>query len=1011
MSISHLFFFLLLSSLFQTNSQEQLELNILQTLKHHWNNPSSLESWTPSTPICTDWIGITCKNGSVTEINLSNMNITHEISPSICDLTSLTRIDLSFNYIPGEFPYLLYNCSNLYSLDLSQNYFVGSLPSDIHRLSSSLQHLNLSSNNFSGDIPLSIGQLHSLRTLYLFSNQFNGSFPPSIGDLSKLERLGLAYNEFRPSRIPLTFGQLKNLKFLWMTQANLIGEIPESIGSLVNLEQLDLSINELSGKIPDSLFMLKNLTNMYLYANRLSGEIPRSVETLYLTGVDLSINNLTGTIPQDFGKLQYLTTFYMYSNRLTGEIPASLGLLPYLTRIRLFRNRLTGVLPPELGLHSKLEFIEVSENSLIGKLPDNLCAGGVLIGLVVFSNNLSGEFPRSLAKCHSLTSIQVHRNNFSGEIPAGVWSLKDLSSIMIRENSFSGELPDELAWNLTRLEISNNMFSGKIPSRIKSSLNLMVFDASNNLFSGEIPKELTALPRLLSLSLDRNRLSGHLPLEIISWKSLNSLNLSSNQISGIIPPAVAQLPDLLRLDLSDNQLSGVIPPEIGHMKLSFFNLSSNHFTGKIPLEFENLAYDRSFLNNPGLCSDLLNLSSCTPKAKAKSQKLSSPLLATSVVLAGVVLIVVLICSFVIRYGSKKKREQLLSTWKLTSFQKLHFTESDILYSLSEDKMIGSGGSGKVYLIALNQSEFLAVKKIWNKGKLDELLEKEFQAEVQILGTIRHSNIVKLFCCISCDSSMLLVYEYMVNSSLDRWLHRRKRESMLSSSVHRVFLDWPTRLHVAVGAAQGLCYMHHGCSQAIIHRDVKSSNILLDSNFNAKIADFGLAKMLVKHGEADTMSAVAGSYGYIAPEYAYTTKVNEKIDVYSFGVVLLELTTGREPNDGDEHTSLAEWAWRHFQEDHPLVDALDEEVKEPCYLEDMNVIFRLGLICTGTLPSTRPSMKEVLQVLLRCQSQQLYRETNVENEYNVHPLLSFKDMDSDSKRSLKCDDDDSFVCNM
>ncbi|XP_034225707.1 MDIS1-interacting receptor like kinase 1-like [Prunus dulcis] len=152
---------------------------------------------------------------------------------------------------------------------------------------------------------------------------------------------------------------------------------------------------------------------------------------------------------------------------------------------------------------------------------------------------------------------------------------------------------------------------------------------------------------------------------------------------------------------------------------------------------------------------------------------------------------------------------------------------------------------------------------------------------------------------------------------------------------------------------------------VVHRDMKSSNILLDSDFNAKIADFGLAKILVKHGELVTLSAVAGSFGYIAPEYAHTTRVNEKIDVYSYGVILLELTTGREANDGDEHTSLAEWALRHFQEDYPLVDALDQDINEPCYLDEMCSVFKLGIYCTETLPSARPSMKEVLHILLRC----------------------------------------------
>jgi serine/threonine protein kinase len=156
-----------------------------------------------------------------------------------------------------------------------------------------------------------------------------------------------------------------------------------------------------------------------------------------------------------------------------------------------------------------------------------------------------------------------------------------------------------------------------------------------------------------------------------------------------------------------------------------------------------------------------------------------------------------------------------------------------------------------------------VKRIWNNGMLEQV-EKQFFAEVKTLSSIRHSKIVKLLCCISGGDSKLLVYEYLENGSLDLWLHRKSGASNVSDSVQQVNLDWPKRLQIAVGVAQGLSYMHHDCSQPIVHRDVKSSNILLDSEFNAKIADFGLAKMLIKHAESASTSAVAGSFGYIAP---------------------------------------------------------------------------------------------------------------------------------------------------
>ncbi|KAG2718324.1 hypothetical protein I3760_03G215000 [Carya illinoinensis] len=201
-------------------------------------------------------------------------------------------------------------------------------------------------------------------------------------------------------------------------------------------------------------------------------------------------------------------------------------------------------------------------------------------------------------------------------------------------------------------------------------------------------------------------------------------------------------------------------------------------------------------------------------------------------------------------------------------------------------------------------------------------------------------------------------------------------------------------------------MHHNCSPPIVHRDVKSSNILLDLEFNVQIADFGLAQMLIKEGESATMSSVAGSFGYRAPEYARTTRVNEKIDVYSFGVILLELTTGRKANDDDEHISLVEWAWRYVQENKFIVDALDEEVKEHYYMDSMCCVFRLGLSCTHKF-FTRPSMKEILNVLLRCYNQLLLcygDKTNGSSHacnIDAYPLLK----SSKRERMLEDDDDD------
>lgn len=858
----------------------------------------------------------------------------------------------------------------------------------------------------SGKIPASIGRLTELRQLNLVVNQFNGSIPAEIGNLQNLEALELAYNtEFSPSSLPSNFTQLKKLKKLWMASTNLIGEIPETIGDMLALEFLDLSINNFTGSIPSSVFKLKNLSKVYLYSNSLSGEIPQAVESLNLKVIDLSANNLTGAIPNDFGKLENLLNLSLMFNQLSGEIPEGIGLLPSLKDVRLFNNMLSGALPPDFGRYSPLEYFEVSVNNLTGSLPEHLCAGGKLAGIAAQDNNLSGELPESLGNCSSLLMVKIYNNSFTGNIPAGLWTGFNLSMVLISDNLFTGELPDKMSGNLSRLEISNNGFSGKIPTGVSSSKNLVVFQASNNLFNGTIPGELTALPSLTTLLLDQNQLSGSLPLDIISWKSLTALNLSRNQLSGEIPEKIGFLPVLQDLDLSENQFSGKIPPQIGRLMLTSLNLSSNRLTGEIPSQFENRAYASSFLNNPGLCasSSNVNLKSCffVPR---KSKKGSSQHVAVIIVSVIAVFLVALLSFFYMIRIYQKRKDELTST-ETTSFHRLNFRDSDILPKLTESNVIGSGGSGKVYRVPINHTaEVVAVKKIWNDRKLDQKHEKEFLAEVQILSTIRHLNIVKLLCCISSENLKLLVYEYMEKRSLDQWLHKKNRSS-LSGRARDEVLSWRRRMQIAVGAAQGLCYMHHDCSPTIVHRDLKSSNILLDYNFNAKIADFGVAKILIKEeGEFAAMSTVVGSCGYIAPEYARTRKVNEKTDIYSFGVILLELTTGKEANNGDEHTCLAQWAWRHIQEGKPIVDALDKEIDEPCFLEEMIRVFKLGVICTSMLPTERPNMRMVLQILLN--NPIFPTEKNGGRKYDhVTPLLT------DSKREKMSESDDACLVSL
>ncbi|KAM3383194.1 receptor-like protein kinase 5 [Capsicum galapagoense] len=984
-SFSFLIFLLLIT---HGNSQQNSdqEKAILLNLQKHWSNSPNVTKWDVTLDHCT-WPGIRCKNNSVSGIQLTHGNISKPIPKFICYLKNLSFLDLSFNFLPGNFPDI-YTCTNLEYLDLSYNYLNGTLPDEINRLSVNLKYLNLTANNFNGDIPKVIGGLRELKVLELAANLFDRSFPEELGDLVNLEKLVLSLNRFAPQGIPSRFTQLKKLKYFWMTEANLVGDIPEGIGNMTSLEYLDLSINRLSGSIPAGLFQLKNLSVVFLYNNRLSGIIPQSVMSMDLDVVDLCNNSLIGRIPEDFGKLMKLTGLSLFYNQLSGEIPMSIGKLPSLVNVKLFGNNLSGEIPPDFGRFSNLEDFQVSENRLVGKLPEEICNNKVLSKMIAFGNNLEGELPVSLGSCDSLKSLRVENNRLSGDIPDGLWRGEKLSTVTMNDNSFTGRLPRRVGSNLSRVDISKNKFSGELPSGMGTWYSLSVFRASNNLLSGQIPQELTVLPQLTQLFLDGNRLTGEFPSNISSWKSLVTLNSNRNQLSGPIPAALGLLPSLIDLDLSSNQFSGDIPAELGNLKLTSLNLSSNRLSGRIPAQLENAAFGRSFLNNPGLCASNPSVGLAACKGENKSDKFPVGLVAALASVAAVTLLVAILYGLFVWRSHRKRKQELVSTWKQTSFHKLDFTESDIISRLTENNVIGSGGSGQVYLVPLSRSgDYVAVKRIWSSQRLDHKHEKQFLAEVQILGTIRHSNIVKLLCFIFNEESRLLVYEYMENRSLDIWLHSKKRLNIASASAPHLLLEWPKRLQIAIGAARGLCYMHHDCSPPIIHRDVKSSNILLDNQFNAKIADFGLARMLLKPGD-NTVTAVAGSFGYIAPEYARKTRVTEKIDVYSFGVILLELVTGKEANLGDEDSCLADWAWRHIQKGKPMADALDEDIKETRYWEEIFIVFKLGIFCTSTFPSSRPTMKEVLQILIQCSSNSspTSGEKKNETEHDVSPLL-------------------------
>ncbi|XP_059068454.1 receptor-like protein kinase HSL1 [Cryptomeria japonica] len=947
-------------------SLSQDGLILLKIKRGDWRDKrNALSDWNESHKNPCAWTGISCDTfNTVTAVDLTGASISGNLTSAICALSNLTALSLQSNDFTAPFPRALLHCKGLHKLDLSSNHFAGTLPSRISELSE-LRELNLSFNAFSGSIPQAFGMLPKLEALFFHDNSLSGPFPNFVGNLKSLKNLTFDNNPLRPSVLPTELGNLKKLQQLWLQNCSLVGRIPTFLGNLTQLEELDLSWNHLSGAIPASLMALENLTLLFLYDNNLSGQIPADVGQLRsLSELDFTDNQLYGAIPDGVGNLTYLNFLQLSSNRLTGEIPAEVGKLRYLSYLKLYGNKLSGWLPQSLGTFSNLILVDVVGNELEGPLPKNLCRGGVLYSFLGSSNNFNGSLPSSFQDCNSLEYLYIENNHLSGEIPPELWGASNLKKLLLSNNTLEGQISAAIgkAKNLSRLEISNNGFEGRIPTQFGKLTRLQVFEASNNRLSGPITHELGALSLVSTLQLDHNFLSGEIPMEITLLRKLSQLNLGHNRLTGEIPAALNDI--MNSLHLSNNLLSGGIPPEFGHLKLSVFNVSNNDLSGRIPEALDIPVYKEGFLGNAKLCGGQnLMLPPCPSRHKLLPQSLATILLPPLLVVAVSVCSICLCCLIF-------RKPRTTPSWKLTPFHSADVDELYILHNLKESNVIGSGGAGKVYKVTLHNGQAVAVKKIWNMGgsrrsyrRKRELQEENKSGEVEVntLGLIWHNNILKLLCCISSEDSYfkLLVYEFMPNGSLFDLLH--------GGSGPQTPLQWPIRYQIALDAARGLSYMHHDCFPPILHRDVKSSNILLDGDFGAKISDFGLSRVLDKLGHQYTVSGYVGSHGYIGVEYVERLRVDEKSDVYSFGVVILELVSGRKATGEREYgegVDIVGWIrctiWMGGER-----EVVDKRTVDDNCEEQMMRVLRVGLVCTKREPYQRHCMREVVEMLVAC----------------------------------------------
>ncbi|KAK6927209.1 Leucine-rich repeat-containing N-terminal, plant-type, partial [Dillenia turbinata] len=881
-----------------------------------------LYDWTdsPSSDYCV-WRGVTCDNVTfnLVALNLSGLNLDGEISPAIGDLKSLLSLYSSTCYTSPFYDVFWFMRLNIVPLlflnsDLRGNQLSGQIPDEIGDCTS-LKSLDLSFNELYGDIPFSISKLKQLEALILKNNQLIGPIPSTLSQIPNLKILDVALNNLS-GEIPRLIYWNEVLQYLGLRGNNLVGALSPDMCQLTG----DVKNNSLSGSIPQNIGNCTAFQVLYVHHptlcglfsrhwlliqqeasrvgflinassivldrdlsyNQLTGEIPFNIGFLQVATLSLQGNQLTGRIPSVIGLMQALAVLDLSCNMLSGPIPPILGNLTYTEKLYLHGNRLTGSIPPELGNMTKLHYLELNDNQLTGRIPPELGKLTDLFDLNVANNDLEGPIADNLSSCTNLNSLNVHGNKLSGTIPPAFEKLE----------------------SMTYLNLSSNNLKGPIPIELSRIGNLDTLDISDNKISGTIPSSLGDLEHLLKLNLSRNHLTGVIPAEFGNLRSVMEIDMSSNHLSGPIPSELGQLQNIFLLRVENNNLSGDVTSLVSCLSLSVLNVSYNSLVGDIPTgnNFSRFSPD-SFIGNPGLCGHWIS-SPCHASHPTERVNYSSPKLVI-----------------------------------LHMNMALHVYE-DIMRmteNLSEKYIIGYGASSTVYKCVLKNCKPVAIKRLYSHYPQSL---KEFETELETVGSIKHRNLVSLQGYSLSPSGNLLFYDYMENGSLWDLLHGPTKKKKL---------DWDTRLRIALGAAQGLAYLHHDCSPRIIHRDVKSSNILLDKDLEAHLTDFGIAKSLCT-SKSHTSTYVMGTIGYIDPEYARTSRLTEKSDVYSFGIVLLELLTGRK-------------AILSKTLNNAVMETVDPDISTTCKdLGAVKKVFQLALLCTKKQPSDRPTMHEVTRVL-------------------------------------------------
>ncbi|KAM7467887.1 hypothetical protein LguiB_015449 [Lonicera macranthoides] len=785
------------------------------------------------------------------------------------------------------------------------------------------------------------GHFH-VQELQLLNMNLSGTLAPELGQLSRLQILDFMWNELTGS-IPKDIGNIASLKLLLLNGNKLSGSLPDELGYLSNLKRLQVDTNRISGPVPSSFSNLKSVRHIHLNNNSISGQIPSDLSNLSnLIHLLLDNNNLSGYLPPEFSKLPEFRILQLDNNNFNGaEIPASYGNMSKLAKLDLSRNQLTGTIPSN-KLSDSMTTMSLENNFLSGSIPAN-----------IWVNKSFGASARFL--------LDLQNNSLSNI--SGVLNPPENVTLRLQGNPICSNVNIRNADHFCRPEVGEDedTFVYSKNSTMTCPIQACPFDNYFEYVPASPLPCFCASPLRIGYRLKSPSFSYFAPyLYPFEMYLTSALHLDTYQLS--IDSLVWEKGPRLRMYLklfpmaAVNHSNTFNTSEILRIRGKF---TSWEFAGSDlfgPYELLNFTllgpYSYGHVGSPYLSLVAVNL-----ETQGKGMRKGLLIALVLVAVACAVIISALVTVFITRRRARylltlsKKRLSSKHSIKIDGVKSFTFEEMALATDyFSSSTLIGQGGYGNVYKGILSDNTIVAIKRA-REGSLQG--EKEFLTEIEMLSRLHHRNLVSLIGYCDEEAEQMLAYEFMPNGTLQDWLSAKLKET----------LNFGTRLRIALGSAKGILYLHTEAYPPIFHRDIKASNILLDSKLTAKVADFGLSRLapvLDDEGSVpDHVSTIVkGTPGYLDPEYFLTRKLTDKSDVYSLGVVFLEILTGMQPISRGKNI-VREVNLAH--QEGRVLSLIDSRMGS-CPSDCIEKFVGLALVCCQDKPEKRPSMLDVVREL-------------------------------------------------